>query len=181
MGDLSSPTRGRTHTPCIGSMESITGRESLKGSPRKAQMFIFCQFLPIKHCFYCTKNPYTVTVGWFWERVKWKWSCSVMSDPLRPHGLTSLPGSSVHGIFQARILEWVSISFSRGSSQPRDWTQVSRIVGRCFTVWESRSIQKLNSSIFARKSGLCFLYLSFCPWWFKVTARIWRIDNNVVD
>ena len=111
---------------------------------------------------------------------KWKWSRSVMSDPFDPMDC-SLPGSSVHGIFQARILEWVSISFSRGSSQPRDWTQVSRIVGRCFTVWESRSIQKLNSSIFARKSGLCFLYLSFCPWWFKVTARIWRIDNNVVD
>ena len=43
----------------------------------------------------------------------------------------SLPGSSVHGIFQARILEWVAISFSRRSSQPRDWTQVSCIVGRC--------------------------------------------------
>ena len=35
----------------------------------------------------------------------------------------SLPGSSVHGIFQARVLEWVAISFSRGSSRPRDWTQ----------------------------------------------------------
>ena len=48
-----------------------------------------------------------------------RWSCSVMSDPLRPHGL-QLPGSSAHGILQARILEWVAISFSRGSSQPRD-------------------------------------------------------------
>ena len=42
-----------------------------------------------------------------------------MSDSLRPYVL-SPPGSSVHGIFQARILEWVAISFSRGSSQPRD-------------------------------------------------------------
>ena len=39
----------------------------------------------------------------------------------------SLPGFSVHGIFQARVLEWVAISFSRRSSWPRDWTQVSRI------------------------------------------------------
>ena len=46
----------------------------------------------------------------------------------------SLPGSSVHGIFQARVLEWVAISFSRGTSQPRDRTQVFGIVGRCFTV-----------------------------------------------
>ena len=44
----------------------------------------------------------------------------------------SQPGSSVHGILQARILEWVAISFSRGSSPPRDWTQVSRIAGRRF-------------------------------------------------
>ena len=46
----------------------------------------------------------------------------------------SPPGSSVHGISHARILEWVVISFSRESSQHRDQTQVSRIVGRCFTV-----------------------------------------------
>ena len=44
----------------------------------------------------------------------------------------SLPGFSVHGIFQARVLEWVAISFSRGSAWPRDWTLVSRIVDRCF-------------------------------------------------
>ena len=42
------------------------------------------------------------------------------------------PGFSVHGISQARILEWATISFSRGSSQPKDWTWVSHIVGRCF-------------------------------------------------
>ena len=46
----------------------------------------------------------------------------------------SLPGSSIHGILQARILEWVAISFSRGSSRPRDQTQVSLIAGRCFTL-----------------------------------------------
>ena len=50
----------------------------------------------------------------------------VVSNSLRRHGRRSLPGSSVHGIFQARILEWVAISCSRGSSQPRDWTRVSR-------------------------------------------------------
>ena len=45
----------------------------------------------------------------------------------------SLPGSSVHGIFQARILEWVPIPFSRGSYRPRDRTQFSCIAGRFFT------------------------------------------------
>ena len=41
----------------------------------------------------------------------------------------SLPGSSIHGIFQARVLEWVAICFSRAPSQPRDWTRVSHIAG----------------------------------------------------
>ena len=50
----------------------------------------------------------------------------------------SLPGSSIHGIFQARVLEWVAISFSRGSSWPRDWTWVSQIAGRHFTISATR-------------------------------------------
>ena len=44
-------------------------------------------------------------------------------------------GSSVRGILQGRIMEWVAIPFSRGSSQPRDWTQASYIAGRFFTIW----------------------------------------------
>ena len=50
----------------------------------------------------------------------------------------SLPGSSIQGSFQVSILEWVAIFFSRRSSWPRDWTRVSCIVGRCFTVWATR-------------------------------------------
>ena len=50
----------------------------------------------------------------------------------------SLSGSSVHGIFQARVLEWIAIAFSRGSSRPRNRTRVSRIAGRCFTVWATK-------------------------------------------
>ena len=47
----------------------------------------------------------------------------------------SLPGSSIHEIFQARVLEWVAISFSRGTSQPRDQTGASYVAGRHFTIW----------------------------------------------
>ena len=61
-------------------------------------------------------------------------SCPTLCDLMD----CSLPGSSIHGIFQARVLEWVTISFSRGSSPPRDQTQVSRIAGRCFTFWATR-------------------------------------------
>ena len=63
-------------------------------------------------------------------------SCTTLCDPMD----CSLPCSSIHGIFQARVLEWVAISFSRGSSQPRDQTWVSCIVGRCFTVWTTREV-----------------------------------------
>ena len=57
-------------------------------------------------------------------------SCPTLCDPMD----CSLPGSSVHWIFQAIVLEWIAISFSKGSSQPRDRSRVSRIVDRRFTV-----------------------------------------------
>ena len=61
-------------------------------------------------------------------------ACATFWDPMD----CSLPGSSVHGILRARILVWVAISFSRGSSQPRDRTWVSCIVGRFFTIWATK-------------------------------------------
>ena len=57
-------------------------------------------------------------------------SCQTLCNPMN----CSLPGFSIHGILQARILKWVDISFSRGSSQPRDQTQVPCIAGGFFTV-----------------------------------------------
>ena len=59
-----------------------------------------------------------------------------------PWTVCKLPGSSVHGILQARILEWSVISFSRGSSQPRNWTPVSCITGRFFTNWAMRILRE---------------------------------------
>ena len=64
-----------------------------------------------------------------WETVHY-----VVSDSCDPMDY-SLPGSSVYGILQARTLEWVAISFSRGSSWPRNRTQVSSIAGRFSTNW----------------------------------------------
>ena len=67
-------------------------------------------------------------------------SCPTLCDPMD----CSPPGSSAHEILQARILEWVAISFSKGSSQPRDRTQVSRIAGRHFIIW-LKSVCKLRA------------------------------------
>ena len=81
------------------------------------------------------KNILQIHMKWVTEVSQ---SRPTLCDPLD----YSLPGSSIHGIFQARGLEWVVLSFSRRSSQPRDWTWVTLIVGRHFTVW---AIREANS------------------------------------
>ena len=89
----------------------------------------------------------------------------------------SLPGSSIHGIFQAIILEWIAISFSRGSSPPRDWTWVSRIVDRHFTVWATREV--LKESIKCEVPPLPFsFFLVFYFLWVPKSAweRVPRAD-----
>ena len=77
-------------------------------------------------------------------------SCPTLCDPTD----CSLPGSSIHGIFQAIVLEWVAISFSRGSSRPRDQNRVSRIADRRFTVWATREALP-------------------CERWLEMKARSW--------
>ena len=66
----------------------------------------------------------------------------------------SLPGSSIHGIFQARVLEWVAISFSRGSSQPRNRTGVSCTAGRFLTSWAAREAWAGGYQALKAKNGL---------------------------
>ena len=75
--------------------------------------------------------------------VKVAQSCLTLCDPMD----YSPPCSSVHGILQARILEWVAIPFSRGSSQPRGQTQVSCTAGKVFTVWAIREVQEYCSGV----------------------------------
>ena len=77
-----------------------------------------------------------ISIGVFYIKSLVTQSCPTLCD----HMDCRLPGSSIHGIFQARVLEWVAISFSRGSSWPRDWTRVSCTVGRRFTVWATREV-----------------------------------------
>ena len=67
--------------------------------------------------------------------------CPTLCDPMD----CSLPGSAIHEIFQAIVLEWAAISFSRGSSQPRDRTWVSRIVDRRFTKQNKITYSRKNS------------------------------------
>ena len=67
-------------------------------------------------------------------------SCLTLCDAMD----CSPPTSSIHGIFQARVLEWVAFSFSRGSSRPREQTQVSWTAGWRFTLWATREAMSMN-------------------------------------
>ena len=69
------------------------------------------------------------------QKVKVTQLCPTLWDPM----------DAVHGILQARILEWLAFPFSRGSSQPRDWIQVSCIAGGFFTSWATREAQQYQS------------------------------------
>ena len=83
--------------------------------------------------------------------LKWSERCSVVSDSCDPIAYT------VHGILQARILEWVAVPFSRGFSQPRDQTQVFHIVGKFFTSWATREapLVTFSSVQFSSVAQLC--------------------------
>ena len=85
-------------------------------------------------------------------------SCPTLCDRMD----CSLPGSSVHRILQARILEWVANSFSRGSSWPRDWTQVSGIAGRPFTVWATREAHQIHMAHQSPHLRETFLQVPLC-------------------
>ena len=93
----------------------------------------------------CALEEFTVYCCWV-ESTIFKFTLSWISICLVPQLCPTLcnprgdspPGSSVHGILQARILEWVATPFSRGSSWPKNRTEVSCIAGRFFTIWATR-------------------------------------------
>ena len=98
-------------------------------------------------------------------------SCPILCDLVD----CSLPGSSIHGVLQAIIPEWVAISFSRESSRPRDWTQVSRIAGRCLTLWATREawFHLLKSYFMSYTNISSFLCISAVS---KYTATIYYLS-----
>ena len=91
-------------------------------------------------------------------------SCLIPYDPVD----YSSPGFSVHGILQARILEWVAIPFSRRFSQSRDWTWVSCIAGGFFTIWATNFSLYLNisriSHCFMKNSMISILLYFLLNW-----------------
>ena len=92
----------------------------------------------------------------------------------------SPPGSSVHGILQTRILEWVAMPSSRKSSQPRDWTQVSHIAGRFVTILATREAQsphKLSNLCAYMCVAISYGYLSKDP----DAGKDWRQEKGATE
>ena len=109
-------------------------------------------------------------------------ACSVMSNSLGPQWNCSWPSSSVHGIFQARILEWVAISFSRGSSRLRDRTQVSCIAGRRFNLWATREAPNIIYSWDIYRDYNCFgVTIQIGGKWRKVKFRALDVFEHKND
>ena len=96
--------------------------------------------------FYMQFRTFPISLSWSFKfEIGWK-PCVCLVAQLCQTLCNSMdcspPGSPVHGDSQARILEWVSKPSSKGSPQPRDWTQVSHIAGRFFTIWVIREAQE---------------------------------------
>ena len=100
----SKKAMGRKRTAIVWILKAHTGRES--------SLSVHGRTLGFMSCWLCLICVCVCVCVWITQL------CLTLCDPMN----CSPPGSSVHGILQARILEWVAISFSRGSSRPRDWT-----------------------------------------------------------
>ena len=101
-------------------------------------------------------------------------SCPTLCDPVDCNQL----GFSVHGILQAKILEWIAISFSRGSSRPRDRTWVSLIGGRCFKLWATREVHGWFKSMRSTTGSAQDWYIS-CTWQFLLSILLYPISSSL--
>ena len=121
---LPCPTPGDLPDPRIEPSSPASQVDFLPIEPPESPYICLCVYIYMDVC---------VCV---WKK-KWK-SCMTLCNPM---------DYTVHGILQARILEWVAIPFSRGSSQPKDRTQVSHIAGKFFTSWATREAQEFWSTL----------------------------------
>ena len=109
--------------------------------------YVLLQIVSISKSMWLSKmltfSFYVSPTKYSWSEVKVTQSCLTLCDPMI---------CTVHGILQPRILGWVAFPFSRGSSQPRDWTEVSCTAGRFFTIWAIRETPQILISAYNSES-----------------------------
>ena len=117
-------------------------------------------------------NCWELWIQWKWKvKVKVARSCLTLCDPM---------DYTVQGILKARLLEWVAFPFSRGSSQPRDGTQVSCIAGGFFTSWATRETQEnwswIHSLCYYLQMDvlLCYIY------YFKIKISLANNSDSIL-
>ena len=121
----------------------------------------------------------------FWPSVNMKvlvtQSCPVLRDSMD----CSLASSSAHGILQARILEWLAIPFTKGSSQPRDrigfQCSVSGTAGRFFIIWDTRRALTFYGWPQNHDAGGCtILYANILPWAYNEAQGLLEAESSAV-
>ena len=112
--------------------------------------------------FLATTSLFSLWVCFYFmdERMKVTQLCPILCSPM---------DYTINVILQARILEWVAVSISSGSSQPRDWTQVTHIAGGFFTSWATR-----ETFLFRRYVHLCYILDSTCNWYHMMFLFFFR-------
>ena len=128
-----------------------------------------------KYASWRKKTPKSLLMAPFWQSKCWQFSFPSEGKNFwfklvrwwRQSLFLVITQKSFHGIFKARVLEWVAISFSMESSQPRDGTQVSHIVDGCFSIWATRE-NRINMHHEERK------HLN--PYWWCLSDRV-SVDN----
>ena len=136
-------TEDRQQTAEAGKRRGILLPRVLSGSaalltPSFSDIFIIVWLSPfsyLNHLTIYSSMDHQTSVYWSFTTCVHARSVAQLCQTLCHPMDCSLPSSSVHGILQARILEWVAMSFSNRSAQPRDWTQVSWTADRFFTIW----------------------------------------------
>ena len=141
------------HLSCCKETEGITNKDLLNSTWNSAQCYIWQ--LGWEEClgeneYMCMYGKVPLLFTWNYHNIvnrlcEVTQSCPTLCDPMD----CSLPGTSIHGIIQARILEWVAISFSRGSSWPRDWTCIE---GLHFNIWATREAPVQNESFLKKRN-----------------------------
>ena len=133
-------------------------------------------------CFSTSDNlPEKCQAAWF-RRSEVAQSCTTHCDSFD----CSQPGSFVHGILQARVVEWAALSFSRGTSWPGYLTQVSHMAGRCFPLWATRDAhlifwsQLLKEAVLGLKSrmNLCVFLAGYMLQLYRFHRQMTAIEHH---